>query len=88
MTREMRHIGIRVIISTQGEIGERYHPHISLSNLSSEPTTVPGVLLDLCGIAILHRFSSPAWLEHVLKHFSAKFGAGALDQIVNLQVSL
>ncbi|KAI0939675.1 hypothetical protein AcW1_004629 [Taiwanofungus camphoratus] len=41
LTRQQRHLGVRVIISTQ------------------EPTTVPPVLLDMCTVAILHRFSSP-----------------------------
>jgi len=67
LTREQRHIGIRVIISTQ------------------EPSTIPSVLLDLCSFAILHRFSSPTWWEHVAKHFSANFDKPALDQIVTLQ---
>jgi len=70
MTRELRHTGIRIIISTQ------------------EPTCVPPVLLDLCGLAIMHRFSSPAWWEHVSKHFSGNFNVGstpALDRVVTLQ---
>lgn len=70
MTRELRHTGIRIIISTQ------------------EPTCVPSVLLDLCGVAIMHRFSSPAWWNHVSKHFSGNFTVGsvsAFDRVVNLQ---
>ncbi|KAF9779993.1 hypothetical protein BJ322DRAFT_1023896 [Thelephora terrestris] len=70
MTRELRHTGIRIIISTQ------------------EPTCVPPVLLDLCGVAIMHRFSSPAWWDHVAKHFSGRFTVGripAFDRVVTLQ---
>ena len=52
-----------------------------------EPTVVPPVLLELCSIAILHRFSSPAWWEHVAKHVSADVDSkDAFDTIVNLQV--
>lgn len=36
---------------------------------------------------LLHRFSSPAWLEHVAKHVSADMSSEeALDRIVRLQV--
>ena len=54
----------------------------------TEPTCVPPVLLDLCGVAIMHRFSSPTWWDHVSKHFSGNFSAGsipAFDRVVNLQ---
>jgi hypothetical protein len=54
-----------------------------------EPTVVPPVLLDLCTLTILHRFSSPSWWEHLIKHVSADFtGTDAFDQVVKLQVSL
>jgi hypothetical protein len=52
-----------------------------------EPTVVPPVLLDLCGLTILHRFSSPSWWEHLIRHVSADFtGTDAFDQVVKLQV--
>ncbi|KAH7127921.1 hypothetical protein B0J13DRAFT_598656 [Dactylonectria estremocensis] len=47
--RVQRHIGARIIISTQ------------------EPTVSPR-LLDLCSVTIVHRFSSPAWLQTLRKH--------------------
>ncbi|KAI6033696.1 hypothetical protein BKA83DRAFT_4179910 [Pisolithus microcarpus] len=50
LTREQRHLGMRVIISTQ------------------EPTVIPPVLMDLCTVAIMHRFSSPAWWDHLARH--------------------
>lgn len=51
-----------------------------------EPTVVPPVLLDLCTVSILHRFSSPAWWEHLSHHVSADFsGADAFDKVVKLQ---
>lgn len=65
-------------------------PHalsIAYSEWSVEPTVVPPVLLDLCSVAILHRFSSPAWWEHVAKHVSANLSDdAAFDQIVRLKV--
>ncbi|KAG1832977.1 hypothetical protein EV424DRAFT_1622478 [Suillus variegatus] len=68
LTREQRHLAMRVIISTQ------------------EPTVVPPVLLDLCTVAILHRFSSPSWWEHLAKHVSADISAeDAFDRVVKLQ---
>ncbi|KAH6871822.1 hypothetical protein B0T10DRAFT_416941 [Thelonectria olida] len=47
--RLQRHIGVRVIISTQ------------------EPTISPR-LLDLCSVTIVHRFSSPDWLQSLRRH--------------------
>ncbi|KAG1874594.1 hypothetical protein DFJ58DRAFT_757835 [Suillus subalutaceus] len=68
LTREQRHLAMRVIISTQ------------------EPTVVPPVLLDLCTVTILHRFSSPSWWEHLAKHVSADISAeDAFDRVVRLQ---
>ena len=52
-----------------------------------EPTVVPPVLLDLCTVAILHRFSSPSWWDHLAKHVSADISAeDAFDRVVKLQV--
>ncbi|KAF9247148.1 hypothetical protein BU15DRAFT_84696 [Melanogaster broomeanus] len=68
LTREQRHLAMRVIISTQ------------------EPTVVPPVLLDLCTVSILHRFSSPSWWEHLAKHVSADISADdAFDRVVRLE---
>ncbi|KAG2339154.1 hypothetical protein BDR05DRAFT_939298 [Suillus weaverae] len=68
LTREQRHLGMRVIISTQ------------------EPTVVPPVLLDLCTVAIMHRFSSPAWWDHLARHISADVSVdAAFDTVVKLQ---
>ncbi|KAH7324955.1 hypothetical protein B0I35DRAFT_476155 [Stachybotrys elegans] len=53
--RLQRHLGARVIISTQ------------------EPTISPR-LLDLCTITIVHRFTSPDWLQILKRHL-----AGASD---------
>jgi len=66
LSRQMRHHGMRVIISSQ------------------EPTVVPPVLLDLCSVALMHRFSSRTWWEHVSKHFSADLTNG-FDEIVRLK---
>ncbi|KIJ70249.1 hypothetical protein HYDPIDRAFT_172121 [Hydnomerulius pinastri MD-312] len=68
LTREQRHLAMRVIISTQ------------------EPTVVPPVLLDLCTVSIMHRFSSPSWWEHLAKHVSADISAeDAFDRVVRLE---
>ena len=49
---------------------------------------LPPVLIDLCTIAILHRFSSPAWWEAIAKHVSADFtDDDAFDHVVKLNVS-
>ncbi|KAI0637943.1 hypothetical protein C8Q77DRAFT_1070335 [Trametes polyzona] len=68
LTRQQRHLAMRVIISTQ------------------EPTALPSVLIDLCGVAILHRFSSPSWWEAIVKHVSADFmDNDAFDYVVRLR---
>jgi hypothetical protein len=41
----------------------------------------------LCTVAILHRFSSPSWWDHLAQHVSADFsGEDAFDKVVKLQV--
>ena len=99
LVRQLRHQGMRVVISTQGtslspssllhDIPRTFvlNSNPLYSEPCTEPTVIPPVLLDLCGVLLLHRFSSPAWLEHVAKHVSADLGTrGALDRIVRLQV--
>lgn len=49
--RLQRHLGARVIVSTQ------------------EPT-ISSALMDLCSITIVHRFSSPAWHQALVKHLA------------------
>jgi hypothetical protein len=50
---------------------------------------VPPVLLDLCTVAILHRFSSPSWWEHVAHHVSADVSEEeAFDKVVRLQARI
>jgi hypothetical protein len=68
INREQRHLGMRMIISTQ------------------EPTVIPDTLLDLCPVAILHRFSSPTWWDHIKKHVSANLSSDeAFNRIVQLK---
>lgn len=49
--RLQRHLGARVVISTQ------------------EPSISPA-LLDLCSMTIVHRFTSPAWMQILHKHLA------------------
>ncbi|EMD40606.1 hypothetical protein CERSUDRAFT_91341 [Gelatoporia subvermispora B] len=49
-----------------------------------KPTVVPPVLLDLCNVAILHRFTSPSWWEHLVKHVSARLSEDAFDRLIKL----
>lgn len=51
-----------------------------------EPTVVPPVLIDLCSVTIMHRFSSPTWYNHILKHVCADMGSEAFDRVVKLNV--
>ena len=84
---------MRVIISTQGMrlFKTSFHRTFygSHSNLDSlEPTVVPNTLIDLCSVTIMHRFSSPAWWEHLSKHVSADMSSGeAFDRVVRLKVT-
>lgn len=66
----------------------RQQRHLAMRVIIStqEPTVVPPVLLDLCTVAILHRFSSPSWWQHLIQHVSADFSqSDAFDKLVNLQ---
>ena len=55
----------------------------------TEPTVIPPVVLELCSVAILHRFASPAWFEHIRKHVPADLSSmDAFVRIVQLQVIL
>ncbi|KAH9894405.1 hypothetical protein C8Q73DRAFT_515623 [Cubamyces lactineus] len=51
----------------------RQQRHLSMRVVIStqEPTAVPPVFIDLCSIAIFHRFSSPAWWDSVAKRVCA-----------------
>lgn len=49
--RLQRHLGARVLISTQ------------------EPT-ISTTLMDLCSITVVHRFTSPAWHQALVRHLA------------------
>ncbi|KAL2269364.1 hypothetical protein VTJ83DRAFT_1548 [Remersonia thermophila] len=57
--RLQRHLGARVIISTQ------------------EPTISPK-LLDLCSVTVVHRFTSPDWLQALKRHLAGVSSASKL----------
>ncbi|KAJ3490105.1 hypothetical protein NLI96_g1681 [Meripilus lineatus] len=66
----------------------RQQRHLAMRVIIStqEPTVVPPVLLDLCSVAILHRFASPAWWDHIAHHVSAQLSADeAFNHVVTLQ---
>ncbi|KAJ3549529.1 hypothetical protein NMY22_g852 [Coprinellus aureogranulatus] len=66
----------------------RQQRHLAMRVLIStqEPTVVPKTVLDLCSVTILHRFTSPAWWQHLIQHVSADFSkSDAFDQVVKLQ---
>ncbi|KAK7470795.1 hypothetical protein VKT23_002213 [Stygiomarasmius scandens] len=66
----------------------RQQRHLAMRVIIStqEPTVIPPVLLDLCTISILHRFSSVSWWDHLVKHVSADFSDGdAFDKVVKLK---
>ncbi|OCH86212.1 hypothetical protein OBBRIDRAFT_738413 [Obba rivulosa] len=67
-------------------IRQQRHQAMRVIISTQEPTVVPPVLLDLCSVTILHRFSSPSWWDHVAKHVSAEVeNSEAFDRVVSLQ---
>jgi hypothetical protein len=76
---------MRLIISTQvSEMLSRWFG--LLTNTHQEPTVIPPVLLDLCTMAIIHRFSSLSWWSHLSNHLAAEFEPITFDTVVRLQV--
>jgi hypothetical protein len=76
-----------VILSTQGKPFRPEYPLAAYLTTSAEPTVIPPVLLDLCPVVIAHRFSSPAWWDHLRKHVSAKVSEEeGFDAVVRLDV--
>ncbi|KAG8984461.1 hypothetical protein FRB94_004903 [Tulasnella sp. JGI-2019a] len=66
-------------------VRQQRHLGIRVVLSTQEPTVVPPVLLDLCTVAIMHRFSSISWFEHLAKHVSSEFSDDAFDAVVTLQ---
>lgn len=66
----------------------RQQRHLAMRVIIStqEPTVLPPVLLDLTTVTVLHRFSSPAWWQHIQKHLSADVTAeDFFDKVVTLK---
>ncbi|TFK76039.1 hypothetical protein BDN72DRAFT_831482 [Pluteus cervinus] len=67
----------------------RLQRHLAMRVIIStqEPTVVPPALLDLCSIVIIHRFSSPSWWEHIVRHATVLLEDRntVFDRLVNLQ---
>jgi len=67
-------------------IREQRHKGMRVIISTQEPTVVPPVLIDLCSVAVMHRFSSPSWWHHITQHVSADLSSSdAFDQVVKLQ---
>ncbi|KJA30063.1 hypothetical protein HYPSUDRAFT_32126 [Hypholoma sublateritium FD-334 SS-4] len=67
-------------------IRQQRHLAIRVIISTQEPTVVPSVLLDLCSVTIIHRFSSPTWWQHLIQHVPTDFsGRDVFDQVVKLQ---
>ncbi|KAI0053073.1 hypothetical protein FA95DRAFT_1552963 [Auriscalpium vulgare] len=66
----------------------RQQRHLSMRVIVStqEPTIIPPVIIDLCSVVVLHRFSSKAWWEHLSKHVSADITKEeTFDKVVQLK---
>ncbi|KAA1466264.1 hypothetical protein DENSPDRAFT_790755 [Dentipellis sp. KUC8613] len=66
----------------------RQQRHMSMRVVIStqEPTVIPPVFIDLCGLVILHRFSSSAWWDHLGKHVSSDLtGEDTFNKVVQLK---
>lgn len=67
----------------------RLQRHMGIRTLIStqEPTVVPAAMLDLVSFILAHRFSSPAWANHLDKHVATRneTGLGWFDEVANLQ---
>jgi DNA helicase HerA-like ATPase len=52
----------------------RQQRHIGLRTIIStqDPTALPAALLDLCSLTVVHRFTSPAWWQHLKQHLGAE----------------
>ncbi|KAK2467424.1 hypothetical protein APHAL10511_000659 [Amanita phalloides] len=67
-------------------IREQRHLAMRVLVSTQEPTVIPPVILDLCSVMVLHRFSSPEWWQHLRRHICAQISQGdAFDKIVGLE---
>ncbi|KIY74182.1 hypothetical protein CYLTODRAFT_364601 [Cylindrobasidium torrendii FP15055 ss-10] len=68
-----------------GLIREQRHYAMRVIISTQEPTVIPPVIIELCSVVILHRFSSPAWWEHLKKRVPAELDSAAFDKVVRLK---
>ncbi|KAG8947174.1 hypothetical protein FRC03_001151 [Tulasnella sp. 419] len=66
-------------------IRQQRHFGIRVVISTQEPTVIPPVLLDLCSVVIMHRFSSTSWFTHLSQHIPSELTDKAFDQVVQLQ---
>ncbi|KAM6489278.1 hypothetical protein JOM56_015179 [Amanita muscaria] len=67
-------------------IREQRHFAMRVLVSTQEPTVIPPVILDLCSVMVLHRFSSPRWWNHVVQHITAEIPSDVgFDKVSGLQ---
>ncbi len=60
-------------------ISEVRHKGVSVMIASQDPMSLPSAIIGLSSVALLHRFTSPAWVEHVQKAIIALQGLRPSD---------
>jgi DNA phosphorothioation-dependent restriction protein DptH len=56
------------VVST---IRQMRHQGVSVLIASQDPLSLPGAVIELSSIVMLHRFNSPSWLKHIQKSVTA-----------------
>ncbi len=52
-------------------IREMRHKGVSIVLASQDPPSLPGAVIELSSVVILHKFNSPKWLNHIQKSVTA-----------------
>ncbi|EIN14673.1 hypothetical protein PUNSTDRAFT_130298 [Punctularia strigosozonata HHB-11173 SS5] len=68
-------------------VREQRHHATRVVISTQEPTVVPSMFLDLCSFVIVHRFSSPVWMKHLVNHLPAanKLSDERFSKVVSLR---
>ena len=81
MIRQQRHLGTRVIVSTQEPtVRARAETNLIVQ-------VIPSTILDLASLALVFGFTAPAWATHISAHLGGlALGANQLyEQAVSLR---